>query len=279
MIYIITGHLGSGKTLSAVALIREYMERGCRVAGNVTVNLKKLVGPKNKIPYLLLPSVPTVQNLDKIGEGYDGKEYDERKFGLLVLDEAGYWLNAREWNDPRRKGLYGWITHARKLGWDVALIIQDLEALDSQIRRAISEVIVTCSRLDRIKVPFLPISLPRVHVISHRYKTPDGPVMRRDVIRGTDIFAAFNTRELIRKHETESEENTRIESNWEHNKNHFKDPQYLQAALLVGLYLIMLPCIATITALAPRSGALAEYNSNARKALTGLVSSTTKRTR
>lgn len=197
MIYVITGHLGSGKSLLAVDLAFQYMRAGKRVASNITLNPEYALPKRSRATAVKLPYIPTAEHLDALGKGYEGK-YDEDRFGLLLLDEAGSWLNARDWNDKDRRGLFTWITHARKYGWDVALIVQDYEALDAQIRRAVTEIYVKCSRLDRIKVPFLPIHLPRAHLATARYQSATGPVVRRWLSRGDDLFKAYDTREAVR---------------------------------------------------------------------------------
>ena len=163
MIYVITGHLGSGKSLLAVRIAHEYLRLGKPVASNITLRPDHLMPPNSRITLTKLPYIVAESHLEALGNGYDGP-YDESKFGLILLDEAGKWLNSRDWADKERRGLFNWITHARKFGWDVALIVQDYESLDAQIRRAVTEMYVHCSRLDRVKVPFLPIKMPRIHV-------------------------------------------------------------------------------------------------------------------
>lgn len=197
MILMITGHLGSGKTLLSVALAQTYLREGRRVASNLTLNLDHLVEPTDRQTVAKLPYIPTQAHLEELGRGHEG-EYNEDRFGLLLLDEAGSWLNSRDWADKDRRGLFTWITHARKLGWDVALIVQDWESLDAQIRRSVCEVYVSCSRLDRIKLPLLPVSLPRIHMATARYQGPTGPKIRRWFTRGTDLFKAYDTRESIK---------------------------------------------------------------------------------
>lgn len=197
MIYMITGHLGSGKSLLAVALAQTYLLRGCRVASNITLNLDHLVEPTSKQTIDKLPPIPSPEHLNALGNGYEGP-YNEEKFGFLLLDECGTWLNSHDWKDKNRRATFNYITHARKYGWDVGLIIQDWESLDAQIRRSVCEVYVACSRLDRIKMPFLPIRLPRCHLATARYQGPTGPLIRRWYTRGTGLFAAYDTREAIK---------------------------------------------------------------------------------
>ena len=196
-IYIVTGHLGSGKSLLAVQRAFDYLRAGKRVASNITLNLDAGLPPMSKATAIKLPYIPTGEHLEALGSGYEG-DYDEDKFGLLILDEAGSWLNSRDWSNKDRRGLFTWVTHARKHGWDVMLIVQDMESMDAQIRRSVCELYVSCSRLDRVKLPYLPVRLPRVHVATARYKGPSGSKVDRWYTRGTDMFKAYDTRESVR---------------------------------------------------------------------------------
>lgn len=213
-IYIVTGHLGSGKTLCAVGMAREYLAQGKRIASNITLNLDKLCPEYSKLTTTKLPGFPRASDLEAIGRGdikgdwkdwgmntvkADGNQYDESKFGLVILDEAGSWLNSQDWKDPDRRGLFRWLTHARKFGWDVALIVQDWESLDAQTRRSITEVVISCARLDRLKV--LGMGMPKVHLATHRYKAPNGPSIKRSFYKAQELYGAYDTREAIRKDE------------------------------------------------------------------------------
>lgn len=207
-VFVITGHLGSGKTVLAVRLAQLYMQKGRRVAANITLHLEHLLHRSDRQTVTKLPYIPEARHLEQIGAGYDGDpdDYDESKFGLVILDEAGTWLNSRDWADKTRRGLFQWVTHARKKGWDVALLVQDYEALDAQIRRAVTEIYVDCHRLDRIKVPYLGINLPRIHLAQGRYKGPTGSKTDRWWTRGTDLFKAYRTREAVRMEEIMDEQ-------------------------------------------------------------------------
>lgn len=179
--YIITAHKGAGKSKLAVSLaVNDYLRKGKRVASNITLNLDQALDASSRVTALKLPYIPAKEHLDALGNGYPELDplkpstYDESKFGLVILDEAGSWLNSRNWNDSARAGLFTWLTHARKYGWDVALIIQDLESLDAQIRRSIMECYVECRRLDRVKVPYLPVTLPKIFKATAYYGGPGG---------------------------------------------------------------------------------------------------------
>lgn len=231
--YVVTGKLGSGKSLCTVGRIQEYLQQGRRVATNLDLNLEWLVPPRKKVDVVRLPDRPQVEHLEFLGNGFEG-EYDEDKFGAIVLDECASWLNSRTFNDKGRKDLINWLIHSRKRYWDVYLIIQDVEALDKQVRDLFCEHLVVCRRLDRLPLPiwkmFLPLTialivgvatmgaqammpwgiglavvfglssgripLPRVHVAKIHYgQTEADPAVGRWVYRGTELMHAYDTRQ------------------------------------------------------------------------------------
>lgn len=202
-VYIVTGKLGNGKSLVTVARIRDYIRRGSRIATNLDINLTAMFGRHaKKIDLIRVPDKPNIHDLELIGEGYKG-DYDESNFGALVLDECGTWFNSRNWQDKERKAVNDWFLHTRKLGWDVFLIIQDISILDSQAREAIAELLVTCRRLDKIRIPFVsaPIkiltgwnpTLPRLHRAKVVYA--DGLINDVWNYRGTDLYNCYDTRQ------------------------------------------------------------------------------------
>ena len=148
-VFIVSGHLGGGKTLWAVKKARDYLGNQKRVASNITFSVDKLCKHDNKMSYIKLPLIPRGSDLHDLGRAYEG-DYDESKNGLVILDEAGTWLNSHDWKDKDRRELFRWITHARKLGWDVILIIQDYNSLDRQIKDSVSEIVVKTAHANRI---------------------------------------------------------------------------------------------------------------------------------
>lgn len=205
-VYIVTGKLGNGKTLVTVGRIKEALESGCRVATNLDLNLVNMFHRNARnLEVVRVPDKPTVEDLEKIGKGYEGR-YDESKFGLLVLDECGTWFNSRNWQDKDRKRVNDWFLHARKLRWHVYLIIQDINLLDSQARAALAEFTVYCRRLDNVRVPLIGgfikavtgyrLTLPRIHRAKVCYASDD---IISDVwhYRGNSLFSCYRTDQLF----------------------------------------------------------------------------------
>jgi hypothetical protein len=218
-IYIVTGKLGGGKTLGAVSKIDEALAQGRMVATNLDLDLAKLpsVGKKAKRTRVVrLPDKPQVDDIESIGFGIEGvrnlsqarAKYDESKFGLLVLDECGTWLNSRDWAEEGRRELINCLLHIRKHLWDVYLIIQDISMLDKQARKALAEHVVYCRRFDRIRFPGLnfisehlfgkPLSMPKLHMGIVKYgDQPNSMTVDRWWYNGTSLYSAYDTTQVF----------------------------------------------------------------------------------
>ena len=198
-VYFVTGKLGSGKSLVSVGKIRDYLIAGRRVATNLDLYLDEMF-THNKSPVVRLPDKPRIEDMLALGDGYESenaRDNDESRYGLIVLDECGTWLNSREWNDKGRRALIDWFLHARKRRWDVIFLIQDLESCDGQIVRALCEHLVICRRMDRYKL--FKVGLPRFHVATVYYGSTanKSSFVERWVYRATDLYAAYDTRQCF----------------------------------------------------------------------------------
>lgn len=206
-VYFVTGKLGNGKTLVAVSRIKMKLDKGLPVATNIDLNLLKMYGPKQrKLNVIRVPDKPTVADLEALGNA--NPTYDEAQNGLLVLDECGTWFNSRSWADKARGPVNDWFLHARKLGWDVLLIVQDISIIDKQARECLAEHTVFCKRLDNLHVPFFgtvwkaitgyKMRLPRVHMGRVVYGDNEQALLSdRWVYRGTELFSAYDTKQLF----------------------------------------------------------------------------------
>lgn len=197
-VYFVTGKLGAGKSLVTVGKIRDYLSEGRRVATNLDLWLDEMF-TYHDASVTRLPDKPRPQDMDSLGPGYeheDDRHNDESKYGLIVLDECGTWLNTREWNDKERRKLIDWFRHARKLRWDIMFLIQDLDSCDKQIVGALCEHLVVCRRLDRFKIAG--IKLPRLHIANVYYGSTTEVRVEKWTYRGTDLFTSYDTRQLFR---------------------------------------------------------------------------------
>jgi hypothetical protein len=203
--FIVTGKLGSGKTLVSVGRIFDYLRQGRKVATNLDIYLEKYLLPESKRTLIRLPDKPTGDDMLALGSGNETP--DEEKNGLLVLDELGSWFNSRNWQDKSRQKLLDWFIHARKHGWDTMLIVQDIDMIDNQLRGMLAEHLVICKRMDRIKIPYiggllrqfgLKGNLPKVHSARVFYGDTESalPVDRWTYL-GRDFYPAYDTKQIF----------------------------------------------------------------------------------
>lgn len=208
-VYFITGKLGAGKSLAAVEKIRLALLAGKRVATNLDVFPEHLVPSTNRTPIIRLPDKPRVVDLQACGYGCDEKDYTGKKFGCMVLDEVASWFNTRAWNDKERAPVIEWFLHARKLRWDVYFLVQDIEAVDKQLREALCEHLVRCRRLDRFALPVVgrliklltgkTATMPQIHCATVYYEDRIDPLMfvERWWYRGKDLYAGYDTGQVF----------------------------------------------------------------------------------
>ncbi len=201
--WIIQGVRGEGKSLCAVGKAREYLERGCPVATNLDLFLDKLVDKDNDSIVYRLPDKPRIQDFELLPPAYDPDYGGEDKNGLIILDELGTWLNSRSWNDKTRAAILNWLFLSRKLHWDLILLSQDHEMIDTQARTTLCDYLVQASRLDRQKIPYLAPILefigfnaffPKVHIyyVFYGLSTQSKPVETWR-FTGKDLYDAYNT--------------------------------------------------------------------------------------
>lgn len=205
-VYIVTGKLGAGKTLLLVMRILDYLKKRRRVAVNIDVKMDKLCKADNRYSRLVrLPDLPSADDLIGLGMGCDS--YDEERFGGIFLDEAGVWLNSRDWNQGGRSDLLKFFLFLRKRRWDLWLCVQNVNVIDKQVRESIAEHVVYINRWDRIKLPF-PIGpvlrlatlglfkgrLPKMHQAIVKYGAKfNSPKVDDWFYRGEEFYSYYDT--------------------------------------------------------------------------------------
>lgn len=205
--FSVEGKLGTGKTKFCVWRSQICLRSGLRVASNIDLDLGHLVPELAGAFYSRIPDKPSAADLDMLGHG-NPSTYDEDRNGILILDELGSWLNARNFQDKARAPVIDWLIHARKHGWHVYFIVQGASMIDAQVREHLIEYSCKCRRLDKVKVPifgsllsiFNPrwAYLPRLHqVVSTIGDGVNSMVAERWNFRGDDLHAAYDTRQIF----------------------------------------------------------------------------------
>jgi len=202
----VTGELGAGKTMWAVKLIREYLQAGRPVATNLNLYLDEMMPLDSKASVIRIPDKPLRQHFDQLGDAYpctSDDEYDESKFGLIVLDECLIWLNSRGWQDKERAPVLDWFLHARKHGWNVVFLLQNADFADPQARETLLTYHVSCRKMGKYRVPLvgkvLGLRLPKgtLATIYSGYGA-DAITHDREMYRGSDLYRAYQTRQVFR---------------------------------------------------------------------------------
>lgn len=149
MAIFVEGVRGSGKSKIAIREIQTYLKSGRRVATNLDVKLE-LLAPGASPLLTRIPDLPRSLDLEHLGKAYPELDpdnpdtYDEKKFGLVVIDELLTSFNSRSWADKDRLAVVSWMVQSRKLGWRLWLLCQDVDAVDKQIRETLLQEIWHC---------------------------------------------------------------------------------------------------------------------------------------
>ncbi|EEY2107705.1 hypothetical protein NIR44_004776, partial [Escherichia coli] len=149
---VITGKLGQGKGIAAAYFARIYYRRGLRVAANFPF-FPQYMDEKSDNPLTIIPADPRPEDLKALGRGCP--ENEKIQFGALFLDECASWLNSRQFAKKDRLEFIDWLIHSRKLGWDVYLIAQNEDMIDTQIIKAMGGKVIRCKRLDELRIPLI----------------------------------------------------------------------------------------------------------------------------
>lgn len=217
--FLLTGKRGNGKSLSALAMMRNYLSEGRPIATNLDIRPENLAHASIKTCCYRVPDWPTASDLSSLPLGNPGlrwvdgqperqPDFQEDKNGLLVLDEVVTFLSARQWQGSGRQDLINWFAQSRKYGWDLCLICQHPRMLDSAIRDSLIDLHGVTKRLDKIMIPVLgplvkfftgkPLRFPKIHVTTFFYgfgqSAPKSDVWK---FFGKDLYDAYNSFQII----------------------------------------------------------------------------------
>jgi len=203
--FAVTGKKRTGKGLFCAGLIRDALKAGKRVATNMDIFPDAMLSPLCKATFYRLPDCPTVADLEAIGSGND--IVDDEKNGIIVLDEASKFFNARSWGDKERQPMLDWLIHSGKLGWDVYYQMQGLEQVDKQLRTTQVEFSIAVKRTDRWPIPIISpltaafgyrIGFPKFHMGVYRQGCDrDSIIVERKFYRCKDLYTAYDTRQVF----------------------------------------------------------------------------------
>lgn len=203
--FAVTGKKRSGKGLFCAGMIRDALKAGRRVATNMDIHLDKLLPPHSRATIIRLPDCPTADDMRALGKGSPAIGDDNN--GIIVLDEASKFFNARSWSDKTRQPLLDWLIHSGKERWDVYYQMQGLSQVDKQLRETQVEYHVIVKRMDKWPIPFVTplckafgfnVRLPKMHVGIIKHGTDlHAMIVDRKFYKAKDLYAAYDTEQVF----------------------------------------------------------------------------------
>lgn len=154
-VYGIYGHLGGGKSLTAVELTLEFLKLGWVVTSNIYVtNFQKRHNQKN---YTFIQDFENTDFWDLPTGAPRGSKDPFRS--VIVIDEAAEFFDQYSSQSVSSKRFLSWLRHSSKRGQFVFLIVQHPDFINANLRKLIHKWII-CDDMEQLRLPVLKIRIP-----------------------------------------------------------------------------------------------------------------------
>lgn len=152
-VYGIYGHLGGGKSLTAVELSVEFLRLGWTVTSNIQLyHIEKFPG---KFQY-----IEDFATVDPWTLPCGASRGSADKFrSVIVIDEVAEFFDQYSSSSPLLKQFLSWLRHSSKRGQFVFLIVQQPEFIAKGLRLLVNKWIV-CQDMQQSRLPILRIRPP-----------------------------------------------------------------------------------------------------------------------
>lgn len=221
-INFVTGTLGSGKSYFAMKVIRDYVRAGKIVACNFDLHgdwwaswqprprgsrlpiIGKYFKTDDDGVYSRAWAAEARQRVYRVDAQDDLYNYrlpgEGEDRGLLVLDESGLTMNAREYGErgKRDRAKYGsgmksleFYINMRKRGWTCIVLAHHQDQLDNQLRQ-MGGTIVRLRNLARVMIPFIGVPMAKNDrfVAVHIWPETKPPLVMKKEVFGLDLTVA-----------------------------------------------------------------------------------------
>lgn len=193
MIYLVDGTPGGGKSYWATRWIDDAMQKGLPVATNVPLagdwaeklargnplrRFNRRAIAKRAAEYRRL--VFESRDLDELLRVRVSGHGEGR--WRLIIDEGHRTLNSRMWADGDRAARIAWFSAHRHYGADVAILSQNIEMVDKQIRHLV-EFRVRTRNLAKVKKLGVSVTLGRPYFVAvhELHGSPNREIVKREL--------------------------------------------------------------------------------------------------
>ena len=152
-VYGIYGHLGGGKSLTAVELSLYYLSIGWSVTSNIQIRVSSAVADR----YHFIQDFEGVDFWSLPCGAPRGSSSPFRS--VIVIDECAEFFDQYSSSSPVLKRFLSWLRHSSKRGQFVFLIVQKPEFISKSLRLLINKWIV-CDDMEQWRLPVFKVRLP-----------------------------------------------------------------------------------------------------------------------
>lgn len=154
-VYGIYGHLGGGKSLTAVEIMLFFLQKGFTVTSNI--QLLNLEEKHKKGKYTFVEDFQTVNVWDLPCGAPRGSPSKFRS--AIVIDEVAEFFDQYSSSSPVLKSFLSWLRHSSKRGQFVFLIVQRPEFIAKSLRLLVHKWI-QCDDLEQYRLPMIRMKIP-----------------------------------------------------------------------------------------------------------------------
>ena len=154
-VYGIYGHLGGGKSLTAVEISLWALSLGWSVTSNI--QLVRIPSSSQKGKYTFIEDFMGVDFWSLPCGAPRGSASPFRS--VIVIDECAEFFDQYSSSSPYLKSFLSWLRHSSKRGQFVFLIVQKPEFIAKSLRLLINKWII-CDDMHQFRLPVLKVKIP-----------------------------------------------------------------------------------------------------------------------
>ena len=189
----IYGHLGGGKTLTAVDLSLGFLKLGWSVTTNINIFIDKA----HQCQYSYIEDIFDVDPWTFPVGAPRGSNDPFRS--VIVIDEVAEFFDQYSYSSPLAKRFLSWLRHSSKRGQFVFLIVQHPDFLNGNLRKLVHKWII-CDDMEQFRLPVLKIKIPFWRdYVARRLFDKLGNLLSRGLnfVRKSDIGRYYDTAQSI----------------------------------------------------------------------------------